>query len=244
MEEIIVGRNSVREALRAGRPLNKILVAGEIFTRSLGGIFTLARESGVPVQRADCSYLDKLASGAVHQGVVALTAARGYVEVEDLLAGIVPGTDPFLILLDGILDPQNLGAILRVADAAGVHGLIIPRRRAVPLTLTVARVSAGAVEYVPVARVNNLVQTIGWLKEKGLWIVGADPGGPQLFWDVSLKGPLGLVIGSEGKGLGRLVKEHCDVLVRLPMAGHLESLNASIATALLAYEVVRQRRLF
>jgi 23S rRNA (guanosine2251-2'-O)-methyltransferase len=219
------------------------MIAEEASPSFFRSIFTLAGERGVPVQKISRSYLDKLAPGIVHQGVLAMVAARGYVEVDDLLAGIMPGVEPFLILLDGILDPQNLGAILRIADAAGAHGLIIPRRRAVPLTHTVGKVSAGAVEYVRVARVTNLVQTIARLKEKGLWIAGADPAGPHLFWDVSLSGPLGLVIGGEGKGLGRLVKECCDVLVSLPMAGRVESLNASVAAALLAYEVVRQRRL-
>lgn len=244
LEDVIAGRNPVREALRAGRPINKIMIAGESSMHSLGEIFNLAREHGIPVRKVGRSCLDKFSPGIVHQGIVALAAARNYVEVDDLLAGIKQEVEPFLILLDGILDPQNLGAILRVADAAGVHGLIIPRRRAVQLTPAVARASAGAVEHVPVSRVKNLAQAIDKLKEKGLWIVGADPDAPQLFWDVSLNGPLGLVIGGEGKGLGRLIREYCDLLVRLPMAGKVKSLNASVATALLTYEVMRQRRPF
>jgi len=165
------------------------------------------------------------------------------VEVEDLLARVAPGVSPFLILLDEINDPHNLGAILRTSDAAGAHGVVIPRRRSAPLTPTVAKSSAGAIEYVPVARVANMPQTIETLKKQGLWIVGADPEGAELYWDARLEGPLGLVIGGEDKGLGRLVKERCDTLVRLPMSGRVNSLNASVAAALLAYEVVRQRRI-
>lgn len=228
--------------MRSDRPINKILIAEGPLSGPLLEIYSAAREKRIPVQKVDRQRLDKFAPGGAHQGVLALAAAREYVEVEDILAG-AGETPPFLILLDEINDPHNLGAILRTADAAGVHGVVIPRRRSAPLTPAVARASAGAIEYVPVARVANMPQTIEKLKKQGLWIVGADPEGRELYWDVRLDGPLGLVIGGEDKGLGRLVKERCDLLVRLPMAGCVNSLNASVATALLAYEVVRQRRI-
>lgn len=205
-------------------------------------IFAMARGKNIPVQKVDRRRLNKIASETAHQGVVALTAAKEYVDINDILNGVRSGEAPFLIILNEIHDPHNLGAILRTADAAGVHGVIIPRRRSVPLTSAVAKSSAGAIEYVPVARVANIAQTIELLKEKGLWVVGADACGPELFWNARLDGPLALVIGGEDKGLGRLVKERCDTLVQLPMSGQVNSLNASVAAALLAYEAVRQRR--
>lgn len=238
-DNILVGINPVREALKSGRPVDKILMAqGERSPRA-GDIMAMARERGIPVQRLDRARLDDLSGDTRHQGVLAFTAARDYSSVEDILSGA--GDSPFLLLLDEINDPHNLGAILRTAEAAGVSGVVIPRRRSVSLTSTVARISAGAVEYVPVARVANMVQTIEMLKKNGLWIVGADAGGPELYWQSRLDGPLALVVGGEDKGLGRLVKEKCDLLVRLPMMGSLNSLNASVAAALLMYEVLRQR---
>lgn len=237
----IAGRHPVKEALLANRAINKLLVARGIANGILREIVNLARERCIPVQQVKRSYLDKLVSGAVHQGVVAVAAAREYVSVEDILAA-AGQQDPFLILLDEITDPQNLGAILRTADAAGVHGVVIPRRRSAALTPTVVKASAGAVEYVKVARVTNLVQTIVSLQQHGIWVVGAEGSARDIYWDVRLDGPIALVIGGEDKGLGRLVREKCDLLVSLPMAGRIGSLNASVATALLAYEVVRQRR--
>jgi 23S rRNA (guanosine2251-2'-O)-methyltransferase len=190
----------------------------------------------------DRANLDKLATDAPHQGVIAYAAPKEYVEVEDILAHAkAKGEDPFIVMLDEINDPHNLGAIIRTIDAAGAHGVIIPQRRSVPLTATVAKSSAGAIEYVPVARVTNLDQTIRQLKEQGLWVVGADMDGSEVYWQANLKGPLLMVIGGEGKGIGRLIKERCDLIVRLPMAGRVGSLNASVAAALLIYEVVRQR---
>lgn len=241
MSEIIAGRNPVREALRAGRPINKIVVA-----KGAGGpvaeIVRLAKANNVPVQMFDRVNLDKLVKESPHQGVIAYVAAKEYAEVEDILAlAKERNQDPFIIVLDEINDPHNLGAIIRTVDAAGAHGVIIPQRRSVPLTATVAKASAGAVEYVPVARVTNLDQTIRQLKELGLWIIGADMEGTEIHWNARLTGPLALVIGGEGKGIGRLLKERCDMLVRLPMAGQVGSLNASVAAALLVYEVVRQR---
>lgn len=238
-DNLLVGRNPVREALKSGRPVDKVLYVQGEEAGGTGEIIKLARERGVPVQVVDRSRLDALSGNLRHQGMVAFTAAREYSSIEDILDGA--GDSPFLLLLDEINDPHNLGAILRTADAAGVSGVIIPRRRSVSLTPAVARVSAGAVEYVPVARVSNLVQTIEKLKERGLWVVGADAGATDLHWQARLGGPLALVVGGEDKGLGRLVKEKCDLLVRLPMLGRIGSLNASVAAAILMYEILRQR---
>ncbi|GAB6178923.1 23S rRNA (guanosine(2251)-2'-O)-methyltransferase RlmB [Desulfotomaculum defluvii] len=242
MSEIIAGRNPVREALRAGRPINKIVMTKGAGNGPLAEIVRLAKENNVPIQLVDREHLDKMNSGVPHQGVVAYTAAKEYVDLDEILAmARAKGEDPFIIMLDEINDPHNLGAIIRTADAAGAHGVIIPQRRSVPLTATVAKASAGAVEYVPVARVTNLDRTIRQLKDEGLWVVGADMDGSETYWETKLTGPLLLVIGGEGKGLGRLIKERCDILVRLPMVGRVGSLNASVAAALLIYEVVRQR---
>jgi len=219
------------------------MIAGDSRSGPLKEIFSLAAAKKIPVQVVDRRRLDKFISGTAHQGVVALAAAKGYVTVDDLIAGVGPGEVPFLVLLDQIHDPHNLGAVLRTADAAGVHGVIIPRHRSVQLTPAAAKASAGAVEYVPVARVANIAQTVNFLKNKGFWVAGADAQGQELFWEARLDGPLALVIGGEDKGLGRLVKERCDILVRLPMCGRVNSLNASVAAALLAYEVLRQRRM-
>lgn len=228
--------------MKSNRPINKILIAGDSLAGPLGEIFAMARERRIPVQKVDRRRLGKFVPETSHQGVIALAAAREYVDVEDILAGIKPGEPPFLIILDQIHDPHNLGAILRTAECAGAHGVIIPRRRSVPLTPAVARASAGAVEYVPVARVANIVQTVEFLKEKGLWIAGAAADGAEVYWDAGFACPLAVVVGGEDKGLGRLVRERCDILVRLPMSGRVNSLNASVAAALLAYEVARQRR--
>lgn len=239
MDDIIFGRNPVLEALKAGRPINKIMVQ-QGATR-VGDIVSLARQRKIPVQEVDKRNIEKLVSGN-HQGVVALVALKEYVEVEDILAAAEnKGEDLMVLILDEIEDPHNLGAILRTANAVGAHGVIIPKRRAVGITPAVVKAAAGAVEYVPVARVTNLVQCIDSLKEKGCWIIGADASAPKNHWATDLKGPVGLVIGSEGKGIGRLVKEKCDLLVKLPMKGSISSLNASVATAVLCYEILRQR---
>lgn len=239
--EQIVGRNPVIEALRAGRTLNKIVIAKGV-TGSVKEIVALAREQKIPVQEVDRAYIEKVAQGLNHQGVVAMASAKEYVELDDILsAAEQKGEAPFILILDEIEDPHNLGAILRTAEAAGVHGVVIPKRRAVGLNATVAKASAGAIEYVPVARVNNLVQTIEELKGKGCWIAGADGDAPEVFWQSNLKGSIAVVIGSEGKGLGRLIKEKCDFLIRLPMKGQIGSLNASVAASLIVYEVLRQR---
>lgn len=239
--EQIVGRNPVIEALRAGRTINKIVFAKGV-TGSVKEIMALAKEQKIPVQEADRVYFEKIAPGLNHQGVVALVSAKEYVEVDDILnAAVERGEPPFILILDELEDPHNLGAVLRTAEAAGVHGVIIPKRRAVGLNSTVAKASAGAIEYVPVARVNNLVQTIEELKKKGCWVAGADGDAPEVYWQTDLKGPIAIVIGSEGKGLGRLIKEKCDFLIRLPMKGQIGSLNASVAASLIVYEVLRQR---
>lgn len=242
MDRVLIGRNPVREALKAGRPLNKILLFAGMPPGPAGEIKNLARRRGIPVQRVERDVLDRTAEGANHQGVVAFSAMKEYVHVEDLLDTGSETDPPLLVLLDEINDPRNLGAILRCADAVGASGVIIPGWRSASLTPAAAKASAGAVEYVPVARVTNLPRTIDYLKEQGLWVVGADAAAEKVYWDVDLKGPLALVIGGESKGLGRLVREKCDFLVRLPMAGRVGSLNAAVAAAVLLYEVLRQRR--
>lgn len=239
-EDVIAGRQPVREALKAGRPLHRLLLREGLEERVRAELTALAREQGVPVHVVDGRKLDGLAGGLNHQGVVAIGLAKGYVELEDLLEAAARGPAT-LLLLDGVQDPQNVGSLLRSADAAGVAGVIIPRRRAAGLTAAVGRASAGAIEYVPVARVGNLAQAIERLKEEGFWIVGADVDGDQVPWEVDMTGRVALVIGGEGAGLGRLVRQRCDHVVRIPMQGRVSSLNAAVAGALLMFEVVRQR---
>lgn len=241
-EEWIVGKNPVIEALRSGRTINKIWIAEGANKNLMGPIYALAKEQGVVVTTANRKKLDTLSSTENHQGVIASVAAYDYVEVEDILRRAEEKNElPFLLLLDELEDPHNLGSILRTADAVGVHGVIIPKRRSVSLTATVAKASAGAVNYVPVARVTNLVRTMEELKERGIWIAGTDASAKQDFREGDFSMPLAVVIGSEGKGISRLVRENCDFLYRLPMVGHVTSLNASVAAALLMYEVYRHR---
>ncbi|MFZ5828202.1 MAG: 23S rRNA (guanosine(2251)-2'-O)-methyltransferase RlmB [Bacillota bacterium] len=238
----IEGRNPVLEALRAGREINKLLVAKGAREGSIREVVGLARQAGVIIQEVDRERLDALAQGRNHQGVIAMVAAHRYYDLDEILErAAASGQDPFLLVLDSIEDPQNLGSLLRTADAAGVHGVVIPERRAVGLTETVAKVSAGAVEYVPVARVTNIARTLDELKEKGFWVVGTHQDARELYYQAKLTGPLVVVIGSEGKGMGRLVSEKCDFTVRLPMLGHVTSLNAAVAGAILIYEIRRQR---
>jgi 23S rRNA (guanosine2251-2'-O)-methyltransferase len=241
-EDIIGGKHSVLEALRAGRTINKIWIAEGAQKQFAGPIVAEAKNLGIIVQFTDKRKLDQMAEGLQHQGVVAQVAAYAYVEVEDILAKAKAlGQEPFILILDEIEDPHNLGSILRTADCTGVHGVIIPKRRSVGLTATVSKTSAGAVEYVPVARVTNISQTIEQLKEQGVWIAGTDVTAAQDVYKANFTIPIALVIGNEGKGVGRLIKERCDFLVKLPMAGHVNSLNASVAAGVLMYEVVRQR---
>ncbi|MDA8233915.1 MAG: 23S rRNA (guanosine(2251)-2'-O)-methyltransferase RlmB [Clostridia bacterium] len=242
MSDKIVGRNPVLEAIKAGRGINKIMLLKGGTGRAFKDLIAAAREKGIPLQEVDRSFLNNLADGENHQGVVALAASKEYVDVDDILAlAQSKGEAPFIVLLDEIEDPHNLGSILRTADAAGVHGVIIPKRRAVGLTPAVSKASAGAVEYIPVARVTNLAQTIDYLKEKGCWVAGTDAGAQDLLWEKDLNGPMALVLGSEGKGVGRLIKEKCDFLVKLPMGGQISSLNVAVAAGLMMYEIVRQR---
>ncbi|MCR5757698.1 MAG: 23S rRNA (guanosine(2251)-2'-O)-methyltransferase RlmB [Selenomonas sp.] len=241
-EDVLVGRNAVTEALRAGRGINKILLADGDREGQVSEIVALAKERGIVLQFVDRSKIEAAAGGLRHQGVLAYVAPVAYVELEDILAKAqAAGEDPFLLLLDELEDPHNLGALLRTADATGVHGVLIPKRRSVPLTATVAKTSAGAIEYVPVARIGNISQTLKNLKEKGLWVAGADMDGSQNYYEADLTGPLVLVVGSEGKGMGRLTKEQCDFIVRMPMVGKINSLNASVAGSILMYESMRQR---
>lgn len=242
--EIIVGRNSVAEALKSGRSINKLLVAKGQRQGSVRSIIGDARERGLVVQEVENAKLDELAGNNRHQGIAAFVAPISYVETEDILVKAADSNEPpFVVLLDEIEDPHNVGAILRTADAAGVHGVLIPKRRSCPISATVAKTSAGAVEYVPVARIGNIGQTIKQLKEAGLWIVGADMDGDKEYYEADLTGPIAVVIGSEGKGMGRLTKEQCDFVVKIPMRGKINSLNASVACSLLLYEILRQREM-
>lgn len=240
-EDYIVGRNPVREALKANRPINKLLLARKTDAGPGQEIRMLAREKNIPVTLVERTYLDKMFPGIVHQGIIAISAAKGYLSIDEVL--LSAGAEPFLFLLPELTDPRNLGAIIRTAEAVGAHGIVITSHRSVSLTPVAIKASAGAFEYVPVCRVTNMVQTIKYLKQKNIWIVGAHPLAKDVFWDSRLDGPVALVIGGEGKGLGPLIRKNCDILVGLPMVGRLNSLNASVAAALLAYEVFRQRRL-
>jgi 23S rRNA (guanosine2251-2'-O)-methyltransferase len=242
VEENIEGRNAVLEALRSGRPIGKILVAEGSRPGPLQELRRLARERGVLVQEVERMRLDRMSLTGKHQGVIALALAKEYVTVDDILrVARERQEEPFLLVLDGIEDPHNLGALIRTAEGAGVHGVVVPKRRAAPLTAAVGRASAGALEYMAVAQVPNLARCIEGLKSRGLWVVGADPQGEQVYTAADLTGPIAVVIGSEGKGIHRLVKEKCDFLVTLPMRGRISSLNASVAGSLVMYEIVRQR---
>jgi len=243
IEGLIAGKHPVLEALRSGRELNKIWIAEGAQKNATSSIIAEAKKQGVILQVVDKRKLDQLAPGLNHQGIVAQAAAADYVELEDLLE--IPGQrgeTPFFIILDEIEDSHNLGSILRTAECTGVHGVIIPKRRSVGLTATVLKTSAGAAEHVPVARVTNLAQSIERMKEQGIWVAGADVAANADVYKQSFDMPLALVIGNEAKGIGRLIKEKCDFLVKLPMAGQLNSLNASVAAGVLMYEVLRQRR--
>ena len=244
---IIEGRNAVIEALRAGTAIDKIYLAKGETDKTLGHIASRAREAGVVVVEADRRKLDAMSRTHSHQGVIALAAVREYVSIQSILdAAAAKGEPPLLVVCDEISDPHNLGAILRTAECAGAHGLIIPKRRSAGLTagLTaiVAKTSAGAVSYLPVARVANLTSALKDLKKQGVWIFGTAAGASTNLYSADLKGPAAIVIGSEGDGMSRLVAENCDFLVSIPMKGHISSLNASAAAAILLYEAVRQRR--
>lgn len=240
--DVIAGRNPVSEAIRSGRPIDKILVARGEKTGAVVGILAKAREKQIPVKEADRVKLDYLSGSAPHQGIIALAAAKEYSTVEDILAyAAEKGEPPFLIVLDELEDPHNLGAIIRTAECVGAHGVIIPKRRSVGLSYTVGKASAGAVEYMRVARVTNIANLLDDLKKQGVWIYGADMNGTD-YTQCDMSGACALVIGNEGKGMARLVREKCDVIVSLPMKGHINSLNASVAAGILMYHALQGRR--
>ena len=240
-EFTIEGRNAVIEAFRSGKTIDKLYVLDGCKDGPVMTIIREAKKTDTIIRYVDREILDRLSKTGHHQGVVANAAAYDYAEVEDILnAAREKGEPPFVFILDGIEDPHNLGAIIRTANLAGAHGLIIPKRRAVGLTATVAKTSAGALNYTPVAKVTNLSATIEELKKEGLWFVCADMGGETMY-NLNLTGPIGLVIGNEGEGVSRLVKEKCDYVASIPMKGNIDSLNASVAAGVLAYEIVRQR---
>lgn len=240
-ELTIEGRNAVVEAFRSGKTIDRLFVLDGCQDGPIKTILREARKHDTIINFVKKERLDQLSSTGKHQGVIAYAAAYKYSEIEDMFAlAEEKGEPPFLILLDNIEDPHNLGAIIRTANQAGAHGVIIPKRHAVGLTATVARTSAGAINYTPVAKVTNMANTIEQLKERGVWFVCADMDG-EVMYKLDLKGPIGVVIGNEGDGVGRLVKEKCDFVAKIPMKGDIDSLNASVAMGILSYEIVRQR---
>ena len=241
-ETLIEGRNAVAEALRAGTAIDKLYVARGATDRTLRAIAAQAREQGVVVVEADHRKLDAMSVTQAHQGVIAVAAAKAYAAVEDILAAAADkGEKPLIVICDELSDPHNLGAVIRTAECAGAHGVIIPKRRSAGLTAVVAKTSAGAVSYLPVARLANIPALLEDLKKQGLWVFGTAADGTTALYDADLKGPAAIVIGSEGDGMSRLTAEKCDFLVSIPMKGHISSLNASAAAAILLYEAVRQR---
>lgn len=237
--DVLAGRNAVMEALKSGRPIDSIYILKGNTQGSLGKIVAMAKDEGVPVKDATPQKMESLCGDLNHQGVAAIVACRDFSTMEDIMAK-AGDEAPFVVICDNIEDPHNLGAIIRTAEAAGAHGVIIPKRRGVGLTATVAKTSAGAVEYMPVVRVANIVSCIDELKEQGFWIFCADMDG-ETWCQADMKGKIGVVVGSEGFGVSRLTKEHCDFVVSLPMKGHVNSLNASVAAGIVIYEAVRQR---
>lgn len=236
---IIVGRNPVTEALKSGREIDKLVVSST--EGSMIKILAMAKEKGIPVMKVEKAAMDRIAPGQAHQGVAAYTSPYDYAEMEEIFAKAkASGEEPFIIILDNLEDPHNLGAIMRTAECVGAHGIIIPKRRACGLTEVVAKASAGAIEYMPCVKVTNIAQTIEELKEKGIWVAACDMGG-QEYYKANLKGAIAVVIGSEGFGISKLVREKCDFVVSMPMLGRITSLNASNAAAVIAYEIRRQR---
>lgn len=239
-EDRIVGRNAVMEALKSGRSLDSVLIARGERQGSIGAIVARCREKGIPVKETDSRKLDAMSNN--HQGVIAIAACKEYVSLDALFAAAEEkGEPPFFIVCDELEDPHNLGAILRTAEAAGAHGVVVPRRRSVGLTGAVYKASAGAVEYVPVARVSNITDALGEMKKRGMWIYGLDMDGED-WCATDLTGAMALVVGSEGRGVSRLVRENCDFVLSLPMSGHINSLNASVACGIVLYEAARQRK--
>lgn len=241
-ENQVEGRNPVIEALKAGRKIEKLFLASGSNQGSIKKIVGMAKDKGITVQYVNRKKLDSMSGTQNHQGVIALVSSYEYKNLDDILnLAQIRKEPPFVIILDEIEDPHNLGAIMRTAECAGVHGIIIPKRRSVGLTSAVAKISAGAIEYIPVVRVTNISAAIEELKQKGLWIYGADMGGDEYYYRKELTGSIGIVIGNEGKGISRIVKEKCDFLVKIPMKGKVSSLNASVAASIITYEVLRQR---
>lgn len=241
-QAFIAGRNPVLEAIKSGREIDKILIMKGIHHSVINDIKNKASESSIVMQYVPKNKLDTVAEGCNHQGVIAYTALHRYYSVDDILEYAKEREeDPFIIVLDEIADPHNLGAIMRTAECAGAHGIIIPKRRSVGLTATVAKSASGAMEYVKVAKVTNIVDTIKYLQEKGVWVYGADMDGDDYYYNTNMTGPIALVVGSEGKGMKRLVKQNCDCIVKIPMKGNVTSLNASVAAAILIYEIRKQR---
>ena len=240
--ELIEGRNAITEALRAGRPIDKVYIAGGDTDRTLGFISTIARERGIPVTECDRRKLDAMSQTHAHQGVIAVCAVQESCTVQDILDRAQElGEDPFVVVCDEITDSHNLGAIIRSAECAGAHGVVIPKRRSAGLTAVVNKASAGAAEHLPVARVSNLRNALDELKASGVWVFGTAADGDHALWQTDMTGPIALVIGSEGSGMSRLIRESCDFIVSLPMHGRISSLNASVAGAIVMYEVLRQR---
>lgn len=240
-EQYIVGRNPILEIFKSDREIDKLYIQKGELQGSIKKIIGIANDRNIVIQEVDRNRLDSLSGGNTHQGVVALVTSYSYKTIDDILnKAKAMNQPPFILILDGLEDPHNLGAIIRTAESAGVHGVIIPERRAASVTQTVYKVSAGAVEHMFVSKVVNISRTIEELKEKGLWIYGADMEGENFYFQTKLEGAIALVIGNEGKGISRLVKEKCDVLVKIPMLGKVSSLNASNAASILIYEVVRQ----
>ena len=238
----LVGRNPILEALKAKRTINKIFVSKGEREGSIRQIIAMAREKKIIITEVDHNVIESMSSTKSHQGIIAFVAVKEYVEVDDILnIAQDKGQPPFIIILDEIADPHNFGAILRTANAVGAHGVIIPKRRAIGLTSAVSKASAGAIEYVPVARVTNIAQTIEYLKKNNVWVVGTDSTGEKAFYDSDLKGAIALVVGSEGEGMGKLIREKCDFVVNIPMQGQISSLNASVAAAIVMYEILKQR---
>jgi 23S rRNA (guanosine2251-2'-O)-methyltransferase len=235
----ILGVHAVYEALSHQFPIERIYIAREIRSTKLQEIIDLARGRGVPVRKEERVVLDRLAAGAVHQGIIAIAAAATYADFDVLFKG----DKPIVVVLDGVEDPHNLGAVIRTAEACGASGIVVPERHSAPMSATVIKASSGASAYVPVVRVKNLVNAIDEMKRRGLWVVGVDPAATQDWTSFDYKGPVALVLGGEHRGLRRLVREHCDVLVRLPMLGKIASLNISVAAGVVLFEVVRQREM-
>ena len=240
--DVIEGRNPVMEALRSGRPIDKIIVQSGEKHGSIIKILKMAKEQRVAVSYADKAKIDKIASIGAHQGIVAYVAAKEYVSVKDIIESATEkGEKPFVVICDEITDPHNLGSIIRTANAAGAHGVVISKHNAVGLNAVVTKTSAGAVEFTPVAKVSSIAQTVEELKKENIWVIGADMDGEQTIYEYDFSGGIAIVIGNEGKGISRLVKERCDSMVKIPMLGEISSLNASVAGALMIYEVVRKR---